>query len=236
MTKVVKVCYKPTITSQQKSMSTIIISDTHLTSRFNAKKFKYLKKILSQTDKVIINGDFWDGYLVSFDKFIKSKWQKLFPLLKSKKTIYIYGNHDSRKLTNQKISFFTKDQHDSLDIKVGNKDLHIQHGHAIAPEIDDLFPWIFRRKPIVYLSEINERLKTRLRGEKFLAKYQSVNDKIKDWYFKSLPRNKILVCGHSHFAELDLDNNFINSGLIRHGYARYLKIKGDNIELIQERY
>ena len=73
-------------------MKTIIFSDTHIGKRCDRRRFEYLKKIISDADRVIINGDFRD-HVVKSDKFMNSKWKELFPLLKSKKTIFIYGNH-----------------------------------------------------------------------------------------------------------------------------------------------
>ncbi len=42
-------------------MRILVISDTHLTHKFDQRKFEYLLSIISQADKVIINGDFWDS-------------------------------------------------------------------------------------------------------------------------------------------------------------------------------
>ncbi|MBI3955332.1 metallophosphoesterase, partial [Candidatus Gottesmanbacteria bacterium] len=75
-------------------MHTIIISDLHLTRRFEKRKFNFLKKIIERSDQVVINGDLWDYYFSSFSQFVRSPWRQLFPLLKEKKTVYLYGNHD----------------------------------------------------------------------------------------------------------------------------------------------
>ncbi len=82
-------------------MKTIIFSDAHLTNRFDEPTYRFLENMILSADKIIINGDFWDGEVVSFNQFINSKWQKLFPLLLERKAVYIYGNHDR-----QRISFF----------------------------------------------------------------------------------------------------------------------------------
>jgi predicted MPP superfamily phosphohydrolase len=88
-------------------MQTLIFSDTHLTKGFNRKKYEFLREIIEPVDRVIINGDFWDGYLTSFDKFVNSEWQKLFPLLKEKQTIYLYGNHDKTKWCDSRVNLFS---------------------------------------------------------------------------------------------------------------------------------
>ena len=63
-------------------MKILVFSDTHLSSTFEEKKFNLLKEIISRADRVIINGDFWEGYLISFKEFLDSRWKELFPLLK----------------------------------------------------------------------------------------------------------------------------------------------------------
>jgi len=68
-------------------MKILIFSDTHLTSKFDQEKFDFLKKIVNSSDRVIINGDFWDSWFTNFDDFVKSRWNKLFPLLKKKNTM-----------------------------------------------------------------------------------------------------------------------------------------------------
>jgi len=67
-----------------------VISDTHLTNKFNENKFNKLRSIIESSDKIVLNGDFWDGYATDFEDFYNSKWSALFPLLKSKKTIYLF--------------------------------------------------------------------------------------------------------------------------------------------------
>jgi len=62
-------------------MNILVFSDTHLYLPFDQKKFNFLKKIISESGQVIINGDFFDGYMNKFDEFCKSSWNKLFPLL-----------------------------------------------------------------------------------------------------------------------------------------------------------
>jgi hypothetical protein len=59
-------------------MQTLIFSDTLLHQKFDQKKYNFLLKIIKAADQVIINGDFWDSDLSSFDKFVKSRWKQLF--------------------------------------------------------------------------------------------------------------------------------------------------------------
>src|SRR3990170_7877882 len=102
-------------------MKILVFSDSHLTDKFEEKKFDFLKKIIRQSDLVIINGDFWDGYLTTFSRFISSDWNKLFPLLKSKKTIYIYGNHDRESYIDRNAKLFSDLQTHSYRLKLNGK-------------------------------------------------------------------------------------------------------------------
>jgi len=79
-------------------MSTVVFSDSHITSKFDRAKFLYLQSIVEPADRVIIIGDFWDGYMTDFTDLLNSKWSKLFALLKSKETFYVCGNHDAAAL------------------------------------------------------------------------------------------------------------------------------------------
>ena len=70
-------------------MSIVIFSDTHL-YKFDPKKYNFLKKIISKAEKVIINGDFCEGFLMTFTEFVNSPWNKLFTSLRKKNNIYIW--------------------------------------------------------------------------------------------------------------------------------------------------
>lgn len=218
-------------------MTTIIFSDTHLTRRFEKRKFDYLKRIISQADKVIINGDFWDGYFTNFDKFIKSRWAALFPLLKAKKTIYLYGNHDRREWCNEKVTLFSEKQAATTQIKIADKIFHVEHGNRIAPALDDRFPWItvkMLRRIIAFFIFFFGKLLSTPTGKRYLRRHYA--EKIKKWWEEQNKKGHILICGHSHVAELNLNSSYLNTGFIQNGYAHYLKIMDDKLELVEERY
>jgi len=77
-------------------MKILVISDLHLTTRFDEKKCEFLEKLINRADKVIINGDFWEAYDLKINSFISSKWNKLFKYLKKNNSIYLFGNHDKK--------------------------------------------------------------------------------------------------------------------------------------------
>ena len=126
-------------------MKTIIISDLHLTAKFNKRTFNFLKDLISSVDKVIINGDFWDSYVTSFDKFVKSKWKDLFPLLKEKNTHYNYGNHDRKTDSDERVKLFSVTQAETLNLKVGDLELLIKHGNDLRPAFVERYPFFDRR-------------------------------------------------------------------------------------------
>jgi predicted phosphodiesterase len=218
-------------------MTIVIFSDTHLTDIFEDSKFRCLARIIERADRVIINGDFWDRYLTTFDKFVRSEWRKLFPLLKKKKTVYLYGNHDKRQYRDSRVNYFSEKQTDIYKLSVGRSILHVEHGDRIAPAEDTWLPRFFFQpiflKPYIFYREY---LPLKMFGPRILVKYKKQNDKLKSWFKANLPQNNILVTGHSHLPEFNLKKGFINLGLIRHGFAYYLLIKNKQLELIGENY
>ena len=217
-------------------MTTIIISDTHLTARFNHKKYRYLQKIFSQADRVILNGDFWDGYATSFEKFVNSPWKNLFPILKRKKTIYIYGNHDTEKMSDQRRSLFSDRQLERLEIVFGNKKLILEHGNKISPAFNDRIPKFLVLKIFVHIWQLFNFLAFKILGKNYYYFNKRRNIKMKKWMHDNLSKNSYLFCGHSHVAEMNLALRYANTGFIRYGYGHYIKIQNKKISLVSERY
>lgn len=218
-------------------MRTIIFSDTHLTHIFDQSKFNFLTSIISTADKIIINGDFWDYYLSDWGKFITSKWTDLFKLLKSKDTIYIYGNHDKKYHSDSRVNLFSKYQTYNFELRLKNKKLEIQHGHLISPSLESTYSWL-NNKPSLQLGYRLEYLGIKLFGKSFLQHtYKDINMPMKTFAKRNYQPNTILVCGHSHCAEFNVKENFINTGFIRYGFGQYLMIDGnDDIEIADTRY
>lgn len=214
----------------------LIISDLHLSNRFNKKKFDYLKKLFNSADKIIINGDFWDGYLCDFDSFINSEWSELFDILISKETEYVYGNHDSKDFSDARVKKFATKDTESVDINFGGKNFHIQHGHKICPMGDHKIKFLKTKtwnqvSQTVFISAYytnNIVLKLHL---------DKLNTRIKQWKESNLQPDTYLVTGHTHNAEVDTQYNYINSGFNTFGYGSYITIdnKG-NVNLHKTRY
>lgn len=219
-------------------MKILVFSDTHLGLKFENKKFEFLKKIISQTDQVIINGDFWEGYIINFDDFIKSDWKKLFPLLKRKNAVYIFGNHDKKTYVDKRVNLFSTKQTDKFNLKIDDKLFIFEHGHNISSSLADKF--LPGKKIKLYstiLSDFFEEIVVRFFKNKFIRSYcQIFNQMIKNKIKKESTKKHFYVCGHTHFKEIDWENNFINSGIIRFGLAQYINIIDGKVFLEEKQY
>lgn len=217
-------------------MKTIIFSDTHLTHKFDEGRYKFLRGIISHADKVIINGDFWDYYWTTFNSFINSKWNQLFPLLKAKNTLYLYGNHDTLNWCNDKISLFSSKQNRKVTLKVGKKKLIITHGDIFSPGLDNyaaFYPALAEKGSQAFTSI--ETLGRTLLGEYFALGKLS-NLRIRKFAQKYLQTNEILVCGHTHNLEYSPIQHYMNLGSIDFGMGQYLEINNNKIDLKNEKY
>jgi predicted phosphodiesterase len=214
-------------------MKTVIFSDTHLTDVFNQKKYNKLHSIIQNADQVIINGDFWDGMSVSFTDFIHSRWSTLFPLLIEKKTIYLYGNHDRKSYGDDRTKLFSVKQADTYNLRVGDKILHILHGHQIVPFNDPEVknPLIYKNGNEIY--SFLESLASIFTNGLFFHGYRFFNRKMKKYIHENLKENEILVTGHIHAPEFDLKNRYINT-FLRHHKAYYVVIENDTIHFKKE--
>lgn len=220
-------------------MRYLIFSDTHLGKNFDKKKFHFLEKIIKDSDQVIIDGDFWEGGLITFDEFINSEWKRLFPILLAKKTIYIYGNHDPEKLCNDQVNLFSVTQSQTWTLLVANKKLLIEHGKRVA-----LKDFGIITKPIKLFDrwfllayEVGEWLMIKLFSDWFFKiVYGMFNREAKEYIQKNLKMDEILIIGHTHCPELSIKDRLINVGFIKHGLAHYLIIEDNRIALKTENY
>ncbi len=221
-------------------MRILLFSDTHLTYQLEEKKFNFLKTIINTADKVVINGDFWEGYSISFDKFIYSPWKHLFPLLKSKKTIYIFGNHDREEyLNSNRADLFSNIQAKRYEIKLNSYSFVFEHGNRLVPFYDETTT-IKKSRVSRFVGDIFEeveKLTTKRVGKKLLRYYcQKQNNKIKEKIKEELTPEQIFACGHTHLAEFDEKNRFINTGRIKFGLGQYTLIDDQKIKQFEEWY
>lgn len=209
-------------------MNILVFSDTHLYLPFNQKKFDYLKRIINSADQIIINGDFFEGYIVDFNKFINSKWSQLFPLLKSKKAVYIYGNHDQEKFSDKRAYLFSNKQTCQLKLKLNNKNYVFEHGQNLLKTPDLYID--FTKSYLTWLVSLNHLLHhflTIVFKKKFLdIRYGWTNNMSKTRIKKQYkPKdNDFYIIGHNHFGEVDEKNRFACSGINLYGFGQFLTI------------
>lgn len=223
-------------------MKILIFSDTHLTDEFKPKKFNFLKSIIENSDKVIIAGDFWEGKLITFDQFVNSEWSKLFPILKIKNCVYVFGNHDKRSYSDIRVNLFSDRQEEVYEFTEGKNTYRIKHGdtkkikYSVIKTIADV-TFMSERFFTKHMHEDLEHLLVKLFGKRILqVLFKKYNNVIKKQEKSKLTDDQIFICGHTHAAEIDLKNNFINTGIIRHGLGQYITINENVIKLHEERY
>lgn len=223
-------------------MKTIIFSDTHLTTAFKPRKYKFLEGIINDADKIIIAGDFWEGKLITFQEFVNSDWKKLFPILKQKHAVYVYGNHDKRKYSDKRVNLFSDEQDEIYILKNGGKTFIVKHGDTkkIKYSLIKNLMKTTRMSEVFFMKHFHEDLEhilTKLFGPYILQiLFKKYNTVIKDLEKNNLATNEYVICGHTHAAEIDLENHFINTGIIRHGIGQYVEIENGKITLKNTKY
>lgn len=225
-------------------MRFLVISDVHLYDEFDRKKFEFLKKIISSADRVIINGDFWDGFICSFSDFVNSDWKLLFPLLKSKKTVYIYGNHDRKIFSDDRVNLFSDSQLSTYDLKIKDKDYHFEHGNNLGLLLGKYDYLLFERKTFTKPRQLMVKYSKKMFGVlvmifgagllRFLN--EKFNKQIKRKIIKKFRDGQYFVFGHTHVLEADEKFNFLDSGTIQYGLGEYIMIDKNGFELKEEWY
>lgn len=218
-------------------MKTIIFSDTHLTDKFDPRKFVFLENILKDADQIIINGDLWEYFAISFEQFLNSKWAStLFPILKSKETIYIPGNHDPSDLLDDRTTLFSSKVTGEHRMQLDGDELVVRHGDDLFPSLDVKMP-LLKNHFTKQLVMLYPRIMTKLLG--FNAYYPMSLWDIKasrTWALKNMRKDEILVLAHTHLPEFSPEKKLINTGFIMSGFASYLEINDNDIKLIKTKY
>ncbi|MEX1061682.1 MAG: metallophosphoesterase [Patescibacteria group bacterium] len=221
-------------------MRTVFLSDTHLSAVVEPARLRYLASLTSRADKLFILGDLWDKDLCTFDEFINSNWQVLFPIWLDREAEYLYGNHDPRNSCDERVAYFSTKQYESLDGEVDGLKLHLEHGHRIVRTHNPLLDWIARfrlgTEPVGYhfLRWVAPRALKTL-GE-WAVKFRDGGGTQKLTSQASQYGDRISICGHTHAAVMDLKNRYANCGFIDFGWGQYILIENGEIKLIKERY
>lgn len=223
-------------------MKLLVFSDTHLTTSFDLAKFNALKEHISLADQVIINGDYWDGYVVDFERFVSSPWQQLFPILKEKQAIYIHGNHDRPEFADERVNLFSVDQKFEHRLKIGEIEYVFTHGHLLSAALDgglhlsdkQVRSWLYRWSSMAF--SWLEGLTIKLFGRAVLHFGGYHHRKMKRWVHSNLSEQQYLVCGHSHTAEIYHQHRLLNPGTFNHGLVSCLWIDESGVTPVQSRY
>jgi len=218
-------------------MKTLIFSDTHLTDKFDKELFDYIAKLVKNADQVVINGDFWDAYITDFDNFCTSEWQKLFPLLKKKKTVYIFGNHDEQKYMDERMNLFSNVQKHVHKIKLKDKYIKIQHGHLISPaeDVHYLFSNANLIRPFYRMFVFFQKRYSRFHSLVNLV-YQERKDthQLNDFisHVKGLNDKKAVhIFGHCHIKYEDKKLRVYSCSFLSEAEFSYITIKDGKIKL-----
>lgn len=213
-------------------MKTLVFSDSHLSLPFDEKKYRFLQSIISDADHVIVNGDLWEGFFMTFSQFVESPYRHLFPLLKKKRTIYIHGNHDDDIFCDERVYRFCDVSTDTHTMQVNGSRLVFKHGDEFAPILENnrSSPLPPTTQKISRLIQISEQAIVRKLGRKAMSQtHGRFNKMIKKRMKKTLAATDILVCGHTHFSEFSPEKQFINTGLVKYGLGQYMLIEGDRL-------
>jgi predicted phosphodiesterase len=211
-------------------MKIFAFSDSHLYNKYDESFYQWVKDV----DKVIICGDFWDKYVCSYDKFIDSKWKDtLFPLLKSKNTHYIYGNHDKKEYQDDRVELFSDTQSEELDIELDRKIFHFEHGDRFGTPIDGSW-WPFLVALGYWIQVVVVKIK--FLGKRFFELFKDQVENIKTIWGNE---DRFLICGHSHYGAKGDNFYILNPSAFGLEYGLIiddndlLEIKGFNIEKMQ---
>ncbi len=220
-------------------MKYLVFSDTHFDNTFDDNLYKNIESIINNHDKVIILGDLFEGYKINFKDFLKSDWSNLFPLLKSKHSIYIPGNHDPIDLIDiDKAKLFCDEIIPNYEISTKFGKYKIIHGNEFSLTPDKKykvykFPLFIRKLALLINNYEN--------NQKIYAKFIKKNfKKIENYKIKKLKNinktNYWLISGHEHFPLIIENKKYINTGFIKYGFMSYLTITENGHKLTITNY
>jgi predicted phosphodiesterase len=189
-------------------MRFFVFADSHLNTRPDPEFLDWVKFWTDKVDKVIICGDFWDSYFCTLDEFVDSTWKEnLFPLLKSKKTVYLYGNHDRKQDNGIKAETFSDQQLEKLDLKIGDRNFHFEHGHKLIPTVDTNINWLGR------LGNYIQNTLSKIFGKAFFNVFSPETLLIEEVWRK---KESFLVCGHVHFTRTGKNYHVLGPSNFKH--------------------
>lgn len=210
----------------------LVLSDLHLTKRFEKGKEAFLVNLIKKYDNVILNGDFYEAMLYTKDQLEKAGYNRLFKLLKSKNTYYLWGNHDPAQYAKDTAKAVSKKQSDYINLTVGGFKYHIEHGHLLCRHEKKPNPLKFKIKyylfhPVQKYLPVSTFTVGSLWNRKVLRNrhlHSHVN------------QDAILVCGHTHVKVFDLKKKYVDLGRTQFGSGNYAIIDNLGIKLVGFNY
>jgi len=217
-------------------LDAIIISDTHLGSDVCESKqlYAFLELVFSKTNRLIINGDFFDN--LDFRRLKKNHWKILSLLRRMSKyveIIWIRGNHDGDAETiSHLIGIDFKNEY---VFSSGNKNFLCLHGDQFddfiykypnTTKIADFFYRAIQRFDKRFLPQfIKQRSKIYLRCNEHMMQKS-----------REYAINKTIDCvclGHTHYPIIDKDHIvwYANSGCWTEKNCTYLSVKDGEVKL-----
>jgi UDP-2,3-diacylglucosamine pyrophosphatase LpxH len=217
-------------------LDAIIISDTHLGSNVCESKqlYAFLELVFFKTNRLIINGDFFDN--LDFRRLKKNHWKILSLLRRMSKyveIIWIRGNHDGDAETiSHLIGIDFKNEY---VFSSGNKNFLCLHGDQFddfiykypnTTKIADFFYRAIQRFDKRFLPQfIKQRSKIYLRCNEHMMQKS-----------REYAINKTIDCvclGHTHYSIIDKDHIvwYANSGCWTEKNCTYLSVKDGEVKL-----
>jgi predicted phosphodiesterase len=222
-------------------METLVFSDTHFTRKFDKKRYLKLKSLIEKANKVIIDGDFWEGLSIPFTDFLNSEWKILFPLLKSKDTIYVFGNHDDPAMSDERIYEFCNQAVADYKLETSTIKYYFTHGQDfLFPKLKDRSLGIKRALKLltkidIFVAGIIQGILFKIFGPAVFP--EKFNKMTLEERKRIAPLDYLLVCGHSHRPLYQPNLNFIDIGFFNYGWANYMLINEQGqFDFISERY
>lgn len=216
----------------------IIISDTHLGSDVCESKqlYSFLELVYNKTNKLIINGDFFDN--LDFRRLKKNHWKILSLLRRMSKyveIVWIRGNHDGDAETISHL--IGLDFKNEYDFQSGNKKFLCLHGD----QFDDFiykYPNTTKLADIIYrtIQKFDKRFLPQFIKQRSKI-YLRCNDNIinKSRQYGILKGIDCVCLGHTHNALIDKNHTvlYANSGCWTEKKCNYLSIVDGHIQLEQ---
>lgn len=225
-----------------KNEKILIFSDTHFGKEFQIERFEFLANAINNHDKVIILGDFYESYSISFDQFLKTEWGRLFPLLKAKHAIYIPGNHDHEASRfKEEALVFCDEVLDELVVESGDEKFKFFHGHELCVTSDIKFKaYLLPRFIQRILLRVNRYSKRQQKHITFLQeqyrsgakKFSSRDNELLKIKIKKASFDESefwSICGHTHLPDIDTVAKFANCGFVGIGFYSYLTLQNGQL-------